>query len=99
VSISVQLSRFNFSKFCRHQHRIPIRIDHQTRRDRTERRDRAFDEQTDACAEAYMNWNYQLPSEEVEASEGASPAGSRSIRVKIVGIYGKFSFGIPCSHL
>jgi hypothetical protein len=79
------------SAFDSHQHYIPIRIDHRTRRDRAERRDRAFDEQIDACAEAYMDWN----SKGSDCMEDPLPADSGSSTIKVVGIYGsKFSLSL-----
>lgn len=69
--------------FDSHQHNIP-RVDHRTRRDRIERRDRAFDEQLDACAEAYMDWNSADPNR----MGGPLPADSGSFTIKVVGIYG-----------
>ena len=76
------------STFDSHQHYIPICIDHRTRRDRTECRDRAFDEQIDACAEAYMDWN----SGDSNGMEDPLPADSGSSTIKVAGIYGsKFS--------
>lgn len=72
-------------------HHMPIRIDYRTRRDRNERRDRAFDEQIDACTEAYMDWNFGDPNH----TEDTIPADSGLITVKVVGIYGsKFPTGL-----
>jgi len=62
---------------------MPIRIDYRTRRDRNERRDRAFDEQIDACTGAYMDWNFGDPSH----TEDMIPPDSGSMTVKVVGIY------------
>ena len=42
----------------RQSHRIPIRIDRRTRRDRAERRDKAFDVQMEALVDAYMAWSF-----------------------------------------
>jgi hypothetical protein len=74
--------------FDSHQHYIPICIDHQTRQDRTERRDCAFDKQIDAYAEAYMDWN----SKDSDSMEDLLPVDSGSSTIKVVDIYGsKFS--------
>jgi hypothetical protein len=78
------------SAFGSHQHHIPIRIDHRTRRDRNECRDHAFSEQIDACTDAYMDWNSNDPD-----GMDSVPADSGSCTVKVVGIYGsKFSLGL-----
>ena len=87
---SIICSRLGLT-FGSHQHRIPIRIDHRTRRDRNERRDRAFDEQIAACTDAYMDWNWNDPN----GIEDPLPADSGSTRVKVISIYGsKFSLGL-----
>jgi hypothetical protein len=56
------------------------RVDHRTRRDRTEKRNEAFNKQMPAIIDAYMDWSLQyadrdnpLPDPELSPDDGAWP--------------------------
>lgn len=68
---------------------MPIRVDYQTRRDRTDRRDRAFDKQMPAFADAYMDWSLACAEGGlfVNTSNDNLPADSGSVPIKVVDVF------------
>lgn len=79
----------------RHDHRIPIRIDHRTRRDRTERRNKAFDFQMYALTDAYMAWSLASSNKEGAGFYNGTtdqhlPADAGMVTVKVVDVYSMY---------
>jgi hypothetical protein len=76
----------------RRDRQIPIRIDHRTRRDRTERRNKAFDKQMDALIDAYMVWSLASSNRERAGFYSGTmdqhiPANAGMVTVKVVDVY------------
>jgi hypothetical protein len=81
---------------CRQSHRIPIRIDHRTRRDRAERRDKAFDAQMEALVDAYMAWSFANTNKEGTGFYSGMenqhiPIDAGITTVKVVDVYSEYN--------
>ena len=62
------------------------RIDHRTRRDRAERRNRAFQQMAEALADAYMAWDY----EQTHGDASVQPElGDKSQSVRVIDLFGE----------
>ena len=75
-----------YSPRCSQQHHIPRHFDGRTRRDRTEKRERAFDKQMDALTDSYMNWSLNTTD---PTSAPAEVASAGSVVINIIGLYSK----------
>ena len=75
------------------------RVDHRTRRDRTEKRNEAFNKQMPAIVDAYMDWSLQyadrdnpLPDPEPSPNDGVWP-------VRVINLFSECGYIGYCSSI
>lgn len=88
---------------CRQSHQVPIRIDRQTRQDRTERRNKAFDAQMEALMDGYMAWSFANTNREGAGFYNGManqdiPVDAGILTIKVVDVYSEWNV-IPLPFL
>ena len=65
------------------------RVDYRTRRDRTEKRMKAFHTQMDDLTEAYLEWSHVTSEEGRAVPAGPVPADSGEYSIRVVDTFGE----------
>jgi hypothetical protein len=74
-------------------------VDHRTRRDRTEQRNKAFDAQMPVLVDAYMDWTVQNADRDNPLPDPTPSPNDGEYSVRVINLFGKYNLFITLFYL